>query len=132
MDISAFNIFLEGAQKFNDGAEQNYGNQVVETTTSSTNFPYTVIREIRNVDNDIETSSIGFSITVFAKNKGDVTKTTIAREISALMDAYVKQTFGLTLKRVSYNVDDTYNKGSTCVIITTYTGTWLPFRKKFI
>jgi hypothetical protein len=135
MDILAYDYLLEGAKKFNEKNGKPYGNVVVATRTTNTTYPHTVIEEIRNVANPAfntpfdRVSSNGYSVRIYAKNKGKFTKQFIARSIAQTMDYYLSNC-GLT--RISFNANESVNDNSIYEIIMTYSGNLHENRRKFV
>ena len=135
MDIQVYNYVLQGFRDYNSTVE-NYGNTIEETQPKSkVKFPLTIVKEVRNVVYGAYTtgyqrvSSIGFLVEIYAKDKGEHTKTQIARELALIADNYFSS---IGLQRVSFNLDENLNNGSVCSIILTYNGTLLENRRRFI
>ena len=135
MDIQVYNYVLQGLRDYNSTVE-NYGNTIEETQPKSkVKFPLTIVKEVRNVVYGAYTtgyqrvSSIGFLVEIYAKDKGEHTKTQIARELALIADNYFSS---IGLQRVSFNLDENQNNGSVCSIILTYNGTLLENRRRFI
>jgi hypothetical protein len=136
MNICAYENIFSGMKEYNDSLAENYGNAVVSTPPKSPTFPLTVFDEIRNVANRDyngcfeRLSSLGYRVDIFAKNQKNKTKQEIARELAKKFDIYMTDYVGLL--RVSFNVNDNENDGSTYHIIMTYEGIFHENRMNFI
>lgn len=135
MDILAYEYILQGLTDYNANIKQNYGNVIVPYPTTSTTYPHTIINEVRNVANaNYNTcyqrlASVGYRVDIYAKNKGSVTKQTIARKIAQEVDTYLTS---INLTRVSFNVVELESNSSIYHIIMTYTGTLNENRRNLI
>lgn len=135
MDIYAYEYMLQGLKDYNAGVAKNYGNVVVKSRTTNTTYPHTVLSEIRNVTNTSfntchdRVASVGYSVRVYAKTKGNKDKQTIAREIALICDNYLS---GIGLNRISYNANESINDNSIYEIIMTYSGNLHENRRNFI
>jgi hypothetical protein len=135
MDIYAYDYMLQGLKDCNDDAEKNYGNVIVKYPTKDTTYPHTVFSEIRNVANPAfntcfeRVASVGYSVRIYAKTKGNIDKQTIARVCAKISDDYLSA-IGLT--RISYNANESINDNSIYEIIMTYSGNLYENRRKFI
>ena len=134
MDILAYEYLREGLSEYNQLKGKPYGNVVVPYSTTDTTYPHTVFGEIRNVGTRLNSdfdrvASVGYSIRIYAKRKGDFTKETIAREVAKMCDDYMSH---LKLSRVSYNANESINDNSIYEIIMTYSGNLHENRRKFI
>lgn len=135
MDILTYDYLYNGLVDFNEKSGKPRGNTVVHYAPETPTYPLTVFDEIRNVANsayntDFErVSSLGFSVRIYAKTKGNITKQQIAREISQMVDKYLTYC-GLT--RVSYNANESVNDSKIYEVIMTYSGNLHENRRKFI
>lgn len=135
MDIYAYDYMLQGLKDYNASVAKNYGNVVVKSRTTNTTYPHTVLSEIRNVANPsfntchAKVASVGYSVRIYAKTKGNKDKQTIAREIALICDNYLS---GIGLTRISYNANESINDNSICEIIMTYSGNLFENKRKFI
>ena len=135
MDILAYEYLKEGLKDFNDKSGKPRGNVIVSYPTKDTTYPHTVFDEIRNVANSSyntcyeRISSNGYSVRIYAKTKGNITKQQIAREVAQMVDKYL--TF-CNLTRVSYNATESLNDDSIYEIIMTYSGNLHENRRNFI
>lgn len=135
MDIIAYEELKNGLIAFNERANKPYGNSVVSYPTANPTYPLTVFDEIRNVANPSfntnyeRVASTGYSVKIYAKTKGNVTKQIIARTIAQMVDTYCTNC-GLT--RISYNANESVNDSSIYEIIMTYSGNLHENRRKFI
>ena len=135
MDIYAYDYMLQGLKDYNASVAKNYGNEVVKSRTTNTTYPLTVFSEIRNVANPsyntchVKVASVGYSVRIYAKTKGNKDKQTIAREIALICDNYLS---GIGLTRISYNANESINDNSIYEIIMTYSGNLFENKRKFI
>ena len=135
MDIYAYDYLLQGLKACNEKVEKNYGNVVVKYPTKDTTYPHTVFSEIRNVANTSfnvrreRVASVGYSVRIYAKTKGNIDKQTIARVCAKIADEYLSS-IGLT--RVSFNANESINDYSIYEIIMTYSGNLFENKRKFI
>lgn len=135
MDIYAYEHIVKGLENFNELKDKPFGNTVVQIAPTKPTYPLTVVDEIRNIAiKNYNTeygkfSNLGFRVDIFAKTKGKISKQTIAREISELVDEYFSS-IGLT--RVSFNISELENDSSIYHIILTFSGTLNEYRRKFI
>ena len=135
MDIYAYDYMLQGLKEYNASVEKNYGNVIVKYPTKDTTYPHTVLSEIRNVANPSyntcheRVASVGYSVRIYAKTKGNKDKQTIAREIALICDNYLS---GIGLTRISFNANESINDNSIYEIIMTYSGNLHENRRKFI
>lgn len=124
MDIQIYRDIFDGLTNYNNKLFKNYGNVIVSYPTSDTTYPHTVFKEIRNVANSRyntrydKVSSIGYRVDIFAKDKGNIDKETIARQLMKYIDDYLTYTVGLL--QVSYNIVELENDSSIYQIILTY------------
>ena len=134
MDILAYERLKDGLKDYNESLDKPRGNTVVSLPPENPTYPLTVISEIRNVATNTNfahdrISSVGYSIRVYAKNKGKVDKQTIAREIAQMVDDYMRH---FKLQRISYNANESINDNSIYEIIMTYSGNLHENRRRFI
>jgi hypothetical protein len=135
MDILAYEYLKEGLKDFNEGSGKPYGNVIVSYPASKSTYPHTVFDEIRNVANasyntDFDrVSSNGYVARIYAKNKGNKDKQTIAREVAQMVDKYLTY---CGLARISYNANESVNDNSIYEIIMTYSGNLHENRRIFI
>ena len=134
MDIFAYEHLIEGLSEYNKLEGKPYGNVVVPYRTTNTTYPHTVIGEIRNISTNFNSdfdrvASVGYSVRIYAKNKGKFTKEMIAREIAKMCDDFLSR---LKLSRVSYNADESISDNSIYEIVLTYSGNLHENRRKFI
>ena len=135
MDILAYEELKQGLKEYNDALGKPRGNVIVSYSTANTTYPHTVLTEIRNVANPSFNSdfdrvaSVGYSVRIYAKTKGNITKQQIAREIAQMVDKYLTNCH---LTRVSYNANESVNDNSIYEIIMTYSGNLHENRRKFI
>lgn len=126
---------FDGLTEYNDSVAQNYGNVIVKCPTTDTTYPHTIFIETRNTANPNyngcfeRVASVGYRVDIFAKNKNDVPKSIIAREIACIVDKYLTN-IGLT--RVSFNAIELENKASIYHIILTYSGNLYENKRKLI
>lgn len=123
MDIQIYEDIFDGLKEYNDKLLNNYGNIIVPFPSTS-KYPNTVFKEIRNVANSRyntrydKVSSIGYRVDIYAKTKGSIDKQTIARQLMKYIDDYLTYTVGLL--QVSYNAIDLENDASIYQITLTY------------
>ena len=135
MDILAYDYLREGLKDFNEKSGKPYGNAIVPYATANSTYPLTTFDEIRNVANASfntiadRVASTGYSVRIYAKTKGNITKQHIARTVAQMADKYLTH-FGLT--RISYNANESVNDNSIYEIIMTYSGNLHENRRKFI
>lgn len=135
MDIYAYDYMLQGLKDYNASVAKNYGNVIVKYPTRDTTYPHTALSEIRNVANPSyntcheRVASVGYSVRIYAKTKGNKDKQTIAREIALICDNYLS---GIGLTRISFNANESINDNSLYEIIMTYSGNLYENRRKFI
>ena len=136
MNIYAYENIFSAMLEYNDGIGENYGNTVVSIPPKSPTYPLTVFDEIRNVANRNyngcfeRLSSLGYRVDIFAKTQGAISKQKIARDLAKKFDSFLSDCVGLL--RVSFNVNENENDGSTYHIIMTYEGTYHENRMNFI
>jgi hypothetical protein len=141
MDILAYDYLLENLKHFNTKIKENYGNKIYsETPMANKNktilFPFTVFEEINNTGNKIyngcrdKLSNLSFSLTIYAKTKGNVSKKTIARHLAKELNEYLSEYVGL--HRIGFIQDGFVEDGAIQRIIITYSGTLHENRRKFI
>ena len=135
MDILAYEYLYEGLKDFNEKSGKPRGNAVVHYAPEKPTYPLTVIDEIRNVANPSyntcyeRVASTGYSVRIYAKTKGNITKQQIAREVAQMVDTYMTY---CNLTRVSYNANESINDNSIYEIIMTYSGNLHENRRNFI
>ena len=134
MDIIAYEKLKNGLEDFNEKSGKPYGNVIVPYSTSNSTYPHTVVDEIRNVGTNFNTdfdrvASVGYSVRVYAKTKGEIDKKTIAREVARMCDNYFRR---FLLSRVSFNANESVNDNSIYEIIMTYAGNLHENRRNFI
>ena len=135
MDILTYEYLKEGLKNYNEAMSKPYGNAIVPYATANPTYPYTVFDEIRNVANSSyntffdRIASTGYSVRIYAKTKGKITKQEIARTVAKMVDNYLTYC-GLT--RISYNANESVNDNSIYEIIMTYSGNLHENRRKFI
>ena len=135
MDILVYDYILEGLKDYNEKMGKPYNNNIVEYPTKDTTYPFTIFDEIRNTANPNyngcfqRVASVGYSVKIYAKTKGNVNKKTIAREVAQLVDSYLTN-IGLT--RVSYNSSDNEERGAIYSIVMTYSGNLNENRRNLI
>lgn len=136
MDIQVYEDIVDALTYCNERLEKNYGNVVVRYPSTNPTYPYTVVREIRNVPvgrynrNYDKVSSVGYRIDIFAKTKGSVSKQEIARKLMKGLNDFMQDTLGLSL--VSKNEGDLENDSSIYPVILTYSGNFEEFRRRLI
>lgn len=135
MDILAYELLVKGLKDYNETMNKPFGNAVVSTPPSKPTYPLTIVGEIRNVSNARyntcydRVASVGYSIRIYATNKGKFEKIKIAREIAKMVDTYLSS---IGLNRTSYNVVDSLNDDALSEIVMTYTGNLHENRRNFI
>ena len=134
MDILTYEHLKDGLKKHNEKQGKPHGNIIVPYATTNTTYPHTTFDEIRNVSTNFNSNfdrvaSLGFVVRIYAKNKGNITKQIIAREIAQMCDNYFCQ---FKLNRVSFNANESINDNSIYEIIMTYSGNLHENRRKFI
>jgi hypothetical protein len=135
MDILTYDYLLKGLKDCNANSSKNYGNTVVKFPTINTTYPLTVFSEIRNVANPSfltcheKVSSVGYSVRIYAKTKGNKDKQTIAREIALMCDSFLS---GIGLTRTAFNANESINDNSIYEIIMTYSGNLYENKRRFI
>lgn len=135
MDIKAYEYMFNGLTEYNNSVAQNYGNVIVKYPTTDTTYPHTIFTEIRNTANPNyngcfeRVANVGYRVDIYAKTKGNVPKSSIAREIALIVDKYLTN-IGLT--RVSFNAIELENKASIYHIIMTYSGNLYENKRKLI
>ena len=134
MDILAYEYLKEGLKDFNEKSGKPFGNVIVPYPTSNATYPNTVFDEIRNVGTNFNSDfdrvgSVGYSVRVYAKTKGNVDKKTIARAIAQMCDNYFRR---FLLSRISFNANESVNDDSIYEIIMTYSGNLHENRRNFI
>lgn len=135
MDILAYNDLYDGLVSFNEKSGKPRGNSVVNYAPEKPTYPLTVFGEIRNVANSSfntcfdRVASTGYSVRIYAKTKGNITKQQIAREIAQMVDKYCTN---VGLLRISYNANESINDDSIYEIIMTYSGNLHENRRRFI
>lgn len=135
MDILAYDYLEQGLTDYNARMGCPYGNSIAPYATKNSTYPLTVVGEIRNVANANyntcyeKVASVGYSVRIYAKTKGKVTKQTIAREIAKMVDNYFTN-IGLT--RASYNANESLADDSIYEIIMTFSGNLHENRRNFI
>ena len=138
MNIKEYTNIYESLKKFNDEQKKAlYGNTVLdEEPLEKKVFPFTIIQEIRNVANQQydtrydTVSNLGYSIDIFAKQKGNISKQTIAREIALKVNEFMTEYVGLS--RVGFIPNNIVMDGAVCRITMTYNGNLHENRNKFI
>ena len=135
MDIKAFEYLLEGYKAYNASLDNNYGNVVVDLPPISPEFPLTIVTEARNVALSTystcyeRVASVGYRVDIWAQDKGNVSRLTIARTIAEQADEFFT-TIGLM--RVSFNANSLSDEGGSYHIILTYSGNLDETRRRFI
>ncbi len=135
MDILAYNYLYDGLVDFNEKSGKPRGNTIVNYAPEKPTFPLTTFDEIRNVANTSyntcfeRVASTGYSVRIYAKTKGNITKQQIAREIAQMVDKYLTY---CGLNRISYNANESLNDDSIYEIIMTYSGNLHENRRNFI
>lgn len=138
MDILCYEDMLQGLKDYNNSLSENYGNTVTRTRTYDTKYPLTVFSEIRNVSNPNyksifdRVSSVGYMVKIYAKTKGKIDKSIIARSISKIIDDFIYNVSKGKLTRSSFNANEAINDNSLYEIIVTYTGNLHENKRKFI
>lgn len=128
MDIEFYDIVLKDLQQYNDNLDKNYGNVVLSYPSTNPTYPYTIFDEIRNNANqDYNTrydkvASVGYTVNIYAKTKGNVTKKTIARKLMKDIDDFLTNTVGLFQMSMNDNGNGLENDSSIYHIVLTYTG----------
>ena len=124
MDINVYDNIIDGLKQYNATLKESYGNVIVEFPSANPTYPYTVVSEVRNVpDRRYNTryqkvSSLGYRVDIFAKSKGNIKKSKIARCLMKDIDDFLTNTVGLT--QTSYNSSDNENDASIYYISLTY------------
>lgn len=135
MDIIAFKNIKASLKAYNDSLPQNYGNTIVSLPPENPEYPLTRVNEIRNLPNSLydtpldRVASIGIRVIIDAKDKGNMSREDIAREIAALMNEYF---VNIGLSRTSFNITELQNEGSIFRIIMVYSGNLHENRRNFI
>jgi hypothetical protein len=134
MDILAYDYLKEGLKDFNEKSGSPYGNVIVSYPTQKPTYPYTVFDEIRNVGTNLNgdfdrVASVGYSVRIYAKTKGNITKQSVARTVCQMVDNYMRH---FKLNRISYNANESVNDNSIYEIIMTYSGNLHENRRRFI
>ena len=135
MDILAYEYLKKGMEAYNADNGKPHGNAIVGYAPKTPTYPLTIFSEIRNTANPSyntcydRVASTGYSVRIYAKTKGNITKQQIAREVAQMVDTYLTY---CNLTRVSYNANESVNDSSIYEIIMTYSGNLHENRRKFI
>lgn len=135
MDINAYEYLLNGLRKHNASLTENFGNEILEYQSTDTTYPNTVFQEVRNLTNPSFNSdfdrvaSVGYSVEIYAKTKGNIDKKTIARNLAKSIDDYLRR---FRLSRISFNCFDLENEASIFLIVMTYSGNLHENKLRFI
>lgn len=142
MDNKVYFDMLNALKEYNKSLPENYGNAVYSLPPKldkdqNLKFPITRFSQIRNIANPSfnscyeRVSSMGFSLDIFAKDKGTKKlRNEIALDLAEKFDAFLTDICGLL--RVSYNEFDLEAQGSIYRISMTYSGNLNEYRRKFI
>ena len=135
MDILAENYVFEGLKSYNADMGEPYGNTIVDEEPLDPIYPITIIREIRNVQNEnyrnpsALVSNVGYSVDIYAQSIGDKSKKQIARELAKLANDYMT---AINLKQIGYVPDGLVRDASLHRIILTYAGNLHENIRRFI
>lgn len=137
MDIQVYEDMVEAVKYCNSKINKNYGNVIVRYQTANSTYPHTVVREIRNKTlqgygtRREKVSTLGYRITIFAKDKGTVSKQQIARELMKHIDDFMQYNIGLEL--VNMNEGDLENSNSDIYPIDLFYNTnWYENRRRIV
>lgn len=137
MDIQSNKDIYSGLKGYIQSlGEDNYGNDVLELAPLKPIYPFTLIHTIRDVAvpnyNSCygRVSSKGYSIDIYAQDKGKISRKDIAEQISVQVDDFMTNYVGLD--RASYNDNDLEKEGTVFHITITYSGNLDEYRRKFI
>lgn len=141
MDNKVYFDILNGLKEYNKSLTENYGNAIYSLSPKldkdqNLKFPITRFSQIRNVaianHNTCyeRVSSLGFSLDIFAKDKGTKKlRNEIALDLAEKLDAFLTE---IGLLRISYNEFDLEAQGSIYRISMTYSANLNEYRRKFI
>ena len=141
MDNKVYFDILNGLKEYNKSLSENYGNAIYSLPPKldkdqNLKFPITRFSQIRNVANANyntcyeRVSSLGFSLDIFAKDKGTKKlRNEIALDLAEKLDAFLTE---IGLLRISYNEFDLESQGSIYRISMTYSANLNEYRRKFI
>lgn len=141
MDNKVYFDILNGLKEYNKSLSENYGNAIYSLPPKldkdqNLKFPITRFSQIRNVGNANyntcyeRVSSLGFSLDIFAKDKGTKKlRNEIALDLAEKLDAFLTE---IGLLRISYNEFDLEAQGSIYRISMTYSANLNEYRRKFI
>lgn len=141
MDIQFYQDIFDGLKQYNSTIEKNYGNKVYDETPrfgtkTQISFPITIIEEIRNNANPSYNScfdrvaSVGYSVNIYAKTKGSLSKKQIARGVALFVDKFLSEHVGL--ERIGFVPDNIVADASLHRITMTYSGNLHENRRKLI
>ena len=141
MDNKVYFDILNGLKEYNKSLSENYGNTIYSlppklNENQNLKFPITRFSQIRNVANANyntcyeRVSSLGFSLDIFAKDKGTKKmRNEIALDLAEKFDKFFTN---IGLLRTSYNEFDLEAQGSIYRVSMTYSGNLHEYRKNFI
>jgi hypothetical protein len=142
MDNKVYFDILNGLKEYNKSLSENYGNAIYSLPPKldkdqNLKFPITRFSQIRNIANSNyntcyeRVSSLGFSLDIFAKDKGaKKLRNEIALDLAEKLNAFLTNICGLF--QTSYNEFDLEAQGSIYRITMTYSGNLHENRRRFI
>jgi hypothetical protein len=125
MDIQVYENILQGLKDHNKAIGAPHGNAVVRYPTAESTYPHAYFRETTNLADPVyngrldKVSTLGYALTVYAKQKNKVPKDIIAREVAQELNSYLTEVVGL--KQIGYNYLPQVNDNSICAVVITYT-----------
>lgn len=125
MDIQVYENILQGLKDHNKSIGAPHGNAVVRYPTAESTYPHAYFRETTNLADPVyngrfdRVSTLGYSLTVYAKQKNKIPKDIIAREVAQELNSYLTEVVGL--KQIGYNYLPQVNDNSICAVVITYT-----------
>lgn len=135
MDIQVYEDILQGLKEYNEKIGKPYNNAVVRYPTSDSTYPHAVFRETNNLASPTyngrfdRISTLGYALTVYAKEKNKTPKDKIAREVAQGLNAYLTEVVGLT--QIGYNYIPQINDNAVCAVVITYTAQLHENRQRF-
>jgi hypothetical protein len=142
MDNKVYFDILNGLKEYNKSLSENYGNAIYSLPPKldkdqNLKFPITRFSQTRNIANSKyntcyeRVSSLGFSLDIFAKDKGTKKlRNEIALDLAEKLNAFLTNICGLL--QTSYNEFDLEAQGSIYRITMTYSGNLHENRRRFI
>lgn len=127
MIIKMYDNLFQALKKYNDALPENYGNIIYDVPprlpeSLNTIFPLTIFQETNNISNSRfmaqgeRVSTVGYSLNIYATNKGQILNQKIARELAEQLDNFLTS---CGLSSVSYNAN-LIDENVYCIIITYY------------